>query len=140
MARTISKSKISPRQRIFAEQYVLLGDGVEAAKRAGWEEDQARRVAKEMLASPAVLELIFELRESDGLLPGECLERLKENNIMRRLANIAYGSVTDFVEWSNDEVRIKASKDLSRAMAESILSIEMETGRYGPKVKVKLHD
>lgn len=51
---------MTPKQRLFAEQYVLDHCGAAAAVRAGYAPKAARQTAYELLAKPAVRALVAE--------------------------------------------------------------------------------
>ncbi len=56
---------MTPKQRIFAEQYLLDHCGAAAAVRAGYAPRAARQTAHELLAKPEVRALVAE-READA--------------------------------------------------------------------------
>jgi phage terminase small subunit len=136
----MEKTKITPQMRVFAEQIIIGWSPEEAVVRAGWPEERARWKARELLSTPAVAELIYEMRCTGEGLPGSAVDRLKIDNILLRLTNLAYSNILDYVEWNNDELTVKKSSDLTRNQAECIRSIEVEPNKYGNKIKIKMHD
>ncbi len=47
--------KLTPKQRVFVDQYVLCRSGAEAARRAGYSEKTAHQIAYENLRKPEVI-------------------------------------------------------------------------------------
>lgn len=52
--------KLTPKQKAFADEYLICGNITEAAKKAGYSEKTARVIGQENLQKPAVLNYIAE--------------------------------------------------------------------------------
>lgn len=52
--------KLTPKQKDFADEYLICGNITEAAKKAGYSEKTARVIGQENLQKPAVLNYIAE--------------------------------------------------------------------------------
>lgn len=52
--------KLTPKQKAFADEYLICGNATEAAKKAGYSEKTARVIGQENLQKPAVLSYIAE--------------------------------------------------------------------------------
>lgn len=52
--------KLTPKQKAFADEYLISGNITEAAKKAGYSEKSARVIGQENLQKPAVLSYIAE--------------------------------------------------------------------------------
>lgn len=52
--------KLTPKQKAFADYYIELGNGTQAAKKAGYSEKTARQMGTENLAKPSVAAYIAE--------------------------------------------------------------------------------
>lgn len=52
--------KLTPKQKAFADEYLISGNITEAAKKAGYSEKTARVIGQENLQKPAVLSYIAE--------------------------------------------------------------------------------
>lgn len=52
--------KLTPKQKAFADEYLISGNITEAAKKAGYSEKSARVIGQENLQKPAVLNYIAE--------------------------------------------------------------------------------
>lgn len=57
-------SKLTPKQKKFADEYIITGNATESAKRAGYSEKTARFMGAENLTKPNILSYIKERTES----------------------------------------------------------------------------
>lgn len=58
--------KLTPRQRLFVDEYVLCNNASEAARRAGYSEKTAGAIATENLQKPAIRQAIEALRRDNA--------------------------------------------------------------------------
>lgn len=61
-----SLPKLTPRQRLFVDEYVLCNNASEAARRAGYSEKTAGAIATENLQKPAIRQAIAALRSDNA--------------------------------------------------------------------------
>lgn len=66
----MSKDKLTDKQRVFCEQYVIDWNGTRAAIHAGYSEKSARGIASENLLKPLVSEYIEHIQEDIAKLAG----------------------------------------------------------------------
>lgn len=52
--------KLTPKQKAFADEYLICGNATEAAKKAGYNPKSARQIATENLAKPSISAYIAE--------------------------------------------------------------------------------
>ena len=52
--------KLTPKQKAFADEYLICGNATEAARKAGYNPKSARQIATENLAKPSILAYIAE--------------------------------------------------------------------------------
>lgn len=52
--------KLTPKQKAFADEYLICGNATEAAKKAGYNPKSARQIATENLAKPSISVYIAE--------------------------------------------------------------------------------
>lgn len=52
--------KLTPKQKAFADEYLICGNATEAAKKAGYNPKSARQMATENLAKPSISSYIAE--------------------------------------------------------------------------------
>ena len=52
--------KLTPKQKVFADEYLICGNATEAARKAGYNPKSARQIATENLAKPSISAYIAE--------------------------------------------------------------------------------
>ena len=52
--------KLTPKQKAFADEYLICGNATEAARKAGYNPKSARQIATENLAKPSISVYIAE--------------------------------------------------------------------------------
>lgn len=52
--------KLTPKQKAFADEYIICGNATEAARRAGYSKKTARQIGTENLTKPSISEYIAE--------------------------------------------------------------------------------
>ena len=81
-AENVNMTALTVRQESFVENYVLCGNGSEAARLAGYSAKTARQIATENLSKPAVLEAVRQRQASNA----ETL-RLTKNDVIAEVLN-----------------------------------------------------
>lgn len=76
---------ISPKQRIFVEEYLLDKNGARAARAAGYSHKTAREAACELLAKPHIRELVNE-----GLKAQAESAEISAERLIRRISDFAF--------------------------------------------------
>lgn len=121
--------ELTPRQRKFCEGYAASGNAQRAALAAGYSEKTARAQAKRLLGNAGI-------RAYLGAMQRQATEKaqVEVDHVMQELALIAFADLTEFVEWNEDGVRLKASDTLDELRRRSI--IEVKETRYGVSIKL----
>lgn len=99
-------SKLSAKQRIFCEEFVIDGNGTQAAIRAGYSKAAAKEQASRSLTNVNVSAYVNHLRSIAAKATGITAQR-----ILEEYAKIAFADLTDFVE--EDEYGALTLKSLS---------------------------
>lgn len=130
------KEKLTQKQEIFVSEYLVDYNGTRAAKAAGYSSKTAESTASRLLRVPKIEAAI-------GKATRERLETLtiSGKNMLRELANLAFMNAGDFFKWSQDEITIKDSKNLTRAQQACVAEASHTKRRDGTgTVKIRLHD
>lgn len=81
---------LTPKQKAFADEYLICGNATEAAKRAGYKETSARQIGTENLSKPSVVAYISERqKEIDDSRIADASE------ILRYLTGVMRGEIKD---------------------------------------------
>lgn len=126
-------AKLTDKQRLFIQEYLVDLNGAQAAIRAGYSKRTANRLASENLRKPhiqAALEKAMKERESR-------LE-VTQDMVLRQLAKIAFHDIKDVVMWGEDgRVKIKAADKVDGTVLQEVSESVNESGWTK---KVKLND
>ena len=114
------KPKLTPKQQMFCEEYLIDLNATQAAIRAGYSEKTARDIACENLAKPNISDEIAELKQKRS----EKIE-IDSNNVLKELLNWAYGDVTETMLLTVQEV--KELPDHKRRLITGFKTIQSKT-------------
>ena len=126
---------LTPRRRRFVEEYLVNHNGAKAARRAGYSERTARTIASEILTFPDVALAIREAQVEQSKRTKVTADRVLEG-----LAQIAFASIGDAVEWGPDGVTLMASSELSADVMAAIFEVSETPHEDGRTIRVKMHD
>ena len=122
-----SERKLTPQQQIFVNEYLDHFDVERAAREAGYTEGYHEMIA----STPIQAALAEEIKKRIGK------GQVSEEKVLIEIGKIAFASMSDFVSWSNDGVKIKDSKMLSEELASCVQNITISpTGA----MKITLYD
>ena len=122
---------LTPRQQRFVQEYVVDLNATQAAIRAGYSAKGARVRGAELLANRNLRDALEAATEQRGLRT-----ELEADEVVRRLAIVAFANVSDFITWTDGEVRLRPSEDIDKAKLVAVHSITR--GPHG--VSIRLHD
>ena len=91
----MSKDKLTPKQKIFCEEYIIDWNASRAARDAGYSEKTAKDIGCENLAKPNIQAYIAEIQEDLQKQAG--ISRLSNLNILKEIAE----------ETNTEEVQVK---------------------------------
>ena len=104
------KKKLTPRQQAFADFYIECGNGAEAARRAGYSEKTADRIANENLRKVVILDYIAE-----RVKPTEEKRIATGDEVMEFFSAVMRGEIKDaFGLDASLQERLNAAKELAK--------------------------
>ena len=121
---------MTPKQAMFAHQYLIDLNGKQAAIRAGYSEKTAEFQASNLLRLIKVQKLITELQAKSR----EHCDITKEE-VLRELSAILRANIKDYLSFDGTKIKFKSFDELSDRQMKAIESIK-ET-RNG--IEIKLH-
>ena len=128
----VSVAKLTDKQKRFVDEYLVDLNATAAAKRAGYSEKSASRIAIELLNKTHVS---AEIQKRQAKLRGKL--EITQERVLEELAAIAFANGTDFATINrNGLVRLVPTDDLPEDKKKAVASIK--EGQYG--TEVKLHD
>ena len=153
---------ISPKQRLFVDEYLVDLNATKAAERAGYSDKSSQVTGSRLLANAMVQAEIQKRQEKRAVKLDISVDRIE-----RELARIAFSDMRRFAQWgptraaqrSEDDaaernrglgededptppvgVMLLSSEDLTDDEAAAVASVTEETKPWGLKYGIKLHD
>lgn len=106
---------MTPKQRIFALEYLVDRNAKQAAIRAGYSAKTAEQLGYQLLQVPSVRELVDAATAEKAAELGVTRER-----VIQELATIGFSSMSDVADWGEREVAIGYDADGKRLSAAEI--------------------
>lgn len=102
--------KLTPKQKAFADEYLICGNATEAAKKAGYNPKSARQIATENLAKPSISAYIAERQKQ---IESSRIADVKE--IMEFYSAVMRGEVKDQFDMDASLTdRLSAGRELMK--------------------------
>ena len=106
---------LTPKQKAFADEYIICGNAEESARRAGYSEKYARGNAHKLVANSCISEYIAKKQSLIEKQKGTDIMSLAE--IQQRRSMIARGELTDSFGFAPDfSDQLKSMNDLEKAL------------------------
>ena len=123
--------KLSAKQRLFVEEYLVDLNATEAALRAGYSKKSAKQIGTENLAKPAVAAEIEKALKKR-------VERIEvsQDAVIQELAGIAFANIFDVAQWDGQSVNVFDSGSLPK----SVLSAVSQVSATAHGVTLRMHD
>lgn len=91
-------AKLTPKQRIFCNEYIIDLNATKAAIRAGYSEKTARMIGNENLTKPNV-----QTEIQKAMKEREERTNINADRVVKDLAKIGFADITKFVEFGPEE-------------------------------------
>ena len=128
----VRMAKLTPKQERFVDEYLVDLNATAAAKRAGYSEKSASRIAIELLNKTHVSAAIQARRDK---LRGKL--EISQEAVLQELASIAFANGTDFVTVTGAGLLcVKATSEVPKNKLPAIAGIKYS--QLG--IEIKLHD
>lgn len=132
------KKDLTPRQRLFIEEYLICWNASEAARRAGYK--TRSNTAGAQILSNNVIRAAIDARLAE--------KRMSADEVLARLTAHAQGSLAPFLQMQGENAWIDLTTPEATANLHLIKEVETERKRYGKednpveefKVRLKIHD
>lgn len=124
---------LTVRQERFIEQYLILGKGAEAARRAGYAPRSAHATADKLLSKPRVAAALAEAQAARAKRVAIDAER-----VLQELARLSFADLGQVMDWGPQGVRLTPMAALDPIDRAAISEVVAEIGAERTKLKVKL--
>lgn len=127
--------KLTPKQAEFVRQYLVDLNATQAAIRAGYSERTANRIGPELLGKTCIRDAIAAAQSKR-----EQRTEITQDKVVSELAKIAFGNISDVMEWGPRGVVLKSSSELTEDQAAGVAEVSENTTKDGGSLKLKRHD
>ena len=129
---------MTPKQKRFADEYLINLNATQAAIRAGYSPKTTRQQGQRLLTKVDIQNYIKKRQK-------KLQERTEvtQERVVRELAKIAFADISDFIKWNNKKMILISSKKLKRDDTAAVAEITetIKTGNTNENTrKIKLHD
>jgi phage terminase small subunit len=114
----MAKEDLSPKQKLFCEEYIIDHNATQAAIRAGYSSKTARAIGAENLTKPNIENYIKKLK--GGLA---ARHEITKDMIVQELYNIGFADIRKVFD---EKGRVKNIVDIDSSTAAAIMSIEVD--------------
>ena len=125
--------KLTPRQRIFVESYVLHFNGARAARDAGYAD--ARRRAYDLLQKDYIKE---EIKKHTSVYTEQ--RATMRERIIEELTAIAFSNISDVGRIGPSGLDIKEDEDMAKPVKASIADYSVSQNATSMNQRVKFHN
>ena len=136
MADAVKEKELRPKEKIFISEYLKDFNATQAAIDAGYSKKTAKVIGYEILTKPHIQDAIK--KQVDAILSDNKGLALK---IVKECEKIAFSKLDDFLEFDDDGVTLRSSKDVDTSALESV-QFDETFGKGGSSIKkkIKQHD
>lgn len=126
---------MTPKKQRFVDEYLVDLNATQAAIRCGYSRRTARQAGHRLLTDVDVAAEIAKRGAERAANVGITAER-----VMEELGRVAFSDLRDVVEWGEEGVTLKASKELSASAAAAVAEVGETVTEHGGTKRVKLHN
>ena len=131
----LSNLKLTPKQRLFVQEYLIDLNATQAALRAGYSVNNSHKIGSQLLDNPRIKQAI-EL----AMYERELRTKVTQDRVIQELAKIAFINPTDVVDSYDASLHNGAAREDTAAIS-SIRVKRLPTREgFGVEREIKLHD
>ncbi|MGH7034213.1 MAG: terminase small subunit [Stellaceae bacterium] len=126
---------LTQRQRRFVEQYLILGNASEAARRAGYGAATVKAAGSQLKRSPAIVKALAEANAARARRT-----RIDAERVLEEVARLSFVDLASLIDWSGDELRLRAPEEIAPEDRAALAQVTVSASKSGKRVTVKLFD
>lgn len=126
--------KLTPKQRVFVDEYLVDLNATQACIRAGYSARTADRIGPELLGKTWVAEAIQDAMRERSARTGITADR-----VIAEIAKIAFADPRKVMTWGPSGVELLPSESLTDDDAAIISEVSESRTESGGSLKIKLH-
>lgn len=127
-------SKMTLRRKRFINEYLRDLNQTAAAIRAGYAKKTAGETASELMKNPDI-----QVQIQDSFIRRSKRTELKQDDVIREIAAVAFADMGTFVSWDNNGLKLKDSLTLNKGESSVISEVIHTVSERSSSTRVKLH-
>ncbi len=129
----MATGELTQKRKNFALEYLIDLCAKDAAIRAGYSPKTAKEIGYALLQDDRIQRIIStEIEKRKNRLD------LTADRVLEEMAAVAFGSVTDILDWEGEEVKLKSREDIPQHALASISEIRLREGDLHLKMHSKI--
>lgn len=131
----MKKKKLTPKQELFVEEYLIDLNATNAAKRAGYAEKTSYSIGQRLLKHVEVQNAINAAQRRRSIRT-----EINQDAVIKEIAKIAFGDPRAVMSWGPGGVKLKDSKEISEDAAALVAEVSETTTESGGSLRLKTND
>jgi phage terminase small subunit len=128
-------AKLTPKQRVFVQEYLIDLNATQAAIRAGYSPRTANVIASENIAKPYIKNEIDKVMAERSKRTG-----INADRVLMELARIGFANAADFIDMDNANLLQGASRDDTAVIASVKVKLIPTANGNGVEREIRLAD
>ena len=126
----MASGELTQKRKNFALEYLIDLCAKDAAIRAGYSPKTAKEIGYALLQDNRIQLIIStEIEKRANRLA------LTPDRVLEEMASVAFGSITDILDWEGDEIKLKSRDEIPQHALSSIAEIRLK----GKDLYLKMH-
>ncbi len=127
--------KLTPRQRLFVQEYLIDLNASQAALRAGYSINNAHKIGSQLLENPRIKQAV-----KLAMYEREQRTKVTQDRVIEELAKIAFINPTDVVNSYDASLHNGAAREDTAAISSIRVKKFPSREGFGVEREIKLHD
>lgn len=131
--------KLSPKEKIFVDEYLKHLNATQAVKAAGYKVKDAAAKGSQILRKGNIQAYVKKAMQNR-----ERRTEITQDRVLSEIAKVAFSNIGDIMDWSDAGIRLRNSNDLSKDQKAAISSIKEKVtdgeGFSTKTLEVRFHD
>jgi phage terminase small subunit len=129
------RAGLTQRQRKFVEQYLILGNAAEAARRAGYAAGTVKAAGSSLKRAPKIVAAIAAANDARAKRTS-----IDADRVLEEVARLSFVDLASLIDWSGESLRLRAAEEIAPEDRAALASVSLSASQSGKRMTVKLFD
>lgn len=126
---------ITDKQRAFVREYLVDGNAVQAAIRAGYSKGRSGNTASQLMGKRWILDAIRDATEAK-----RASADIEARRVLEEYARIGFSNISDYLSFGPDGVTVNDSREIPRELLAAVSEVSETRTQHGSTIKFKMHN